>query len=276
MSRIAVLTHTYDNFRGRKYLLGSLARHWIEAGHEVAVAARPDDFPPADIAVMHVDLSVVPTAYSDASRKYPIVVNGAATDIRKRQVSRNLVEPGDDWTGPVIVKTDLNCQGIPEVLAVNRFRRDGKPADFASGTLTFTQQPYPILRSARDVPDAVWNNKGLVVERFLPERDDRGYWMRAWLFFGERERCNRFCGPDPIVKAADIIAREPAPVPDEIRAERERLGFDYGKFDFVVVDGKAILLDANRTPSAPPDIPELNASNARIAGGLDLMLRQAR
>lgn len=276
MSRIAVLTHTYDNFRSRKFLLGTLSRHWIEAGHEVEVVAGPDDSPQADIAVMHVDLSIIPTAYSDASRKYPIVVNGAATDIRKRRVSRNLVAPDDEWTGPVIVKTDLNCQGIPEALAVNGFRRDGKPADFASAPITFTQRPYPILRSARDVPDTVWNNKGLVVERFLPECDDRGYWLRVWVFFGDRERCNRFCGRAPIVKAADIIAREPVPVPEEIRAERERLGFDYGKFDFVVVDGKAVLLDANRTPSAPPDIPELNASNAYVAGGLDAMLRKAR
>jgi hypothetical protein len=37
-------------------------------------------------------------------------------------------------------------------------------------------------------------------------------------------------------------------VPESLRAERERLGFDFGKFDFVYHDGKAILLDANKTP----------------------------
>ena len=100
--------------------------------------------------------------------------------------------------------------------------------------------------------------------------------MRVWGFFGERERCTRYCGREPVVKSADILAREAAPVPDELRAERARLGFDYGKFDFVLVDGKAVLLDANRTPSAPPPGKEMDASNARLAGGLDAMLRQAR
>ena len=276
MSRIVLLTHTYDNFRGRTFLLSALARHWFEAGHEVKVAVGPGGWPQADIAVMHPDISVVPAAYADASRRYPLVVNAAATDIRKRRVSRNLVTPNDGWTGPVIVKTDLNCRGIPEAHAIDGFRRDGKRADLAPGPVVFTHKPYPVLSSPRDVPDAVWNNAGLVVERFLPERDERGYWLRVWSFFGDRERCSRYCGREPIVKSADVIAREPAPVPDELRAERERLGFDYGKFDFVVVDGKAILLDANRTPSAPPPSPEMDASNAHLAGGLDAMLRKAQ
>jgi len=120
------------------------------------------------------------------------------------------------------------------------------------------------------------NDDDRVVERFLPEQDARGFWLRAWVFFGDRERCTRYCGTLPIVKSAEIIAREPVPVPDELRAERERLGFDYGKFDFVVRDGRAILFDANRTPSAPPLSPEMDASNARLAGGLDALLRKGR
>jgi hypothetical protein len=275
MSRIVLITHTYDDFRGRKFLLGALASRWIDSGHDVAVVAGLDNWPQADIAVMHLDISVIPAAYSQASLRYPIVVNAAATDIRKRHVSRNLVRPNDGWTGPVIVKTDLNCRGIPELHALDGFRRDGKPADLAPGPIVSTQQPYPVLRSAQEVPPAIWNNEGLVVERFLTERDARGYWLRVWVFFGDRERCSRYCARDPVVKSTDVILREPAPVPEALRAERERLGFDYGKFDFVVVDGKPILLDANRTPSAPPPSPEINASNANLAGGIDAMLRNA-
>ncbi len=277
MARIVLITHTYDDFRGRQFLLGNLARHWIQAGHDVSVAAGLGDWPPGDIAVMHLDLSVVPAAYREASRRYPLVVNAAATDIRKRHVSRHRVMPNDDgWEGPVIVKTDLNCRGMPELRAIDAFRREGKPSDLASGPVVTTQQPYPVLRSASEVPDAVWNNEGLVVERFLPERDARGYWTRVWVFFGDRERCSRYCGPEPVIKSAQIIARETVPVPDVLRAERERLGFDYGKFDFVVVDGKPALLDANRTPSAPPPSPEIDASNAHLAGGLAAMLRTAQ
>ncbi|MEZ6002120.1 hypothetical protein [Hyphomonas sp.] len=38
-------------------------------------------------------------------------------------------------------------------------------------------------------------------------------------------------------------------IPEELRVIREQMGFDYGKFDYVEHDGKAFLLDANKTPS---------------------------
>lgn len=276
MTRIVLITHAYDNFRSRKFLLGTLAGRWVDAGHDVSVTAGLGNWPDGDIAVMHLDLSVTPAAYSEACKRYPVVVNAAATDIRKTRVSRSLVRPDDGWTGPVIIKTDLNYSGIPELNAVQQFRRDGKPADLAPGPIVSTTRPYPILRSAREVPDEVWDNPGLVVERFLPEQDAQGFWLRVWVFFGERERCTRYCGAQPILKGANILAREPAPVPEELRAERQRLGFDYGKFDFVVRDGTAVLLDANKTPGAPPPSPEIDASNAHLAGGLEAMLRKCK
>jgi len=274
MAHIVLITHTYDNFRERSFLLGSLAGHWLDAGHDVSLAEGLGNWPDGDVAVMHVDLSVVPAAYSEAARRYAVVVNGAATDVRKKRVSRHVVTQDDDWTGPVIIKTDLNYSGIPEMHAAQMFRRDGKPADLPPGPVVSTTRPYPILRSLGEVPREVWANPGLVVERFLPEQDAHGYWVRAWVFFGDRERCTRYRGTHPIVKTATIVGREPAPVPEELRAERERLGFDYGKFDFVVHDGRATLFDANRTPSAPPSSPEIDASNAHLAGGLESLMRK--
>ena len=274
MAHIVLITHTYDNFRERSFLLGSFAGHWLDAGHDVSLAEGLGNWPDGDVAVMHVDLSVVPAAYSEAARRYAVVVNGAATDVRKKRVSRHVVTQDDDWTGPVIIKTDLNYSGIPEMHAAQMFRRDGKPADLPPGPVVSTTRPYPILRSLGEVPREVWANPGLVVERFLPEQDAHGYWVRAWVFFGDRERCTRYRGTHPIVKTATIIGREPAPVPEELRAERERLGFDYGKFDFVVHDGRATLFDANRTPSAPPSSPEIDASNAHLAGGLESLMRK--
>lgn len=274
MAHIVLLTHVYDDFRNRDFLLRRLAGHWLDAGHEVSLTAGLDNWPDGDAAVMHIDLSLVPAAYAEAARRYPVVVNGAAVDVRKRRVSRNLVARNDGWSGPVVIKTDLNYGGIPEKQAADAFRRDGRPPDLPPGPVVSTTRPYPVLNSASEVPADVWDNPGLVVERFLPERDARGYWMRAWVFLGDRERCTRYCGTQPIVKSATILARESVPVPDEIRAERERLGFDYGKFDFVVRDGTAILLDANRTPSAPPPNPEIEASNRHLAGGLEALLRK--
>ena len=276
MTHIVIITHTYDNFANRKFLLSTLARHWIDAGHQVSVTAGMENWPQADVAIMHVDLSVVPAVYSQACKRYPIVVNASATDIRKTRISRDLVKPNDGWTGPVIVKTDLNYSGIPEWLALQQFRRDGKAPDLPPGPVVATNNPYPILNSPGEVPEDIWNNPGLIVERFLPEQDAQGFALRIWVFFGDRERCTRYCGPQPIMKGPNIVGREPAPVPELLREERERLGFDYGKFDFVVREGRAILFDANRTPGAPPSSPEIDASNADLALGLHSLLRKAR
>ncbi len=276
MAHIVIITHTYDNFQDRNYLLRSLASCWSGAGHNVSLTAGLEHWPEADIAILHVDLSVIPAVYTEASKRYAAVVNGAASDIRKSLVSRHLVRPNDGWTGPVIIKTDLNCGGLPEQRAGRLAQRDGNRAELPPGEIVSTSQPYPILRSADEVPAAAWNNPGLVVERFLPEQDEQGYWMRTWIFFGDRERCTRYRGTHPIIKSANIVAREPAEIPDELRVERKRLGFDYGKFDFVVRDSKAVLLDANRTPTAPPRLssPELAASNANLAHGLEALLRK--
>ena len=60
----------------------------------------------------------------------------------------------------------------------------------------------------------------------------------------------RLVSSRPIVKAANIVRRDyDLPIPDKLRAMREELGFDYGKFDYVVADGEVALLDANRTPT---------------------------
>jgi len=152
-----------------------------------------------------------------------------------------------------------------------RAQRAGRAEVGPHGQVVWTDQVYPIFASPRAVPDAMWNNPGLVVERFLPEQDERGYWMRVWIFFGDRERCGRYLGNHPIVKSGNIFARESAPVPPELRAERARLGFDFGKFDFVVHDGQVVLFDANRTPGQPPAAmrAELTAANAELARGIE-------
>lgn len=274
MVRIIVITHTYDNFCSKNSLLASVGQHWVDAGHEVSVVAGLGNWPEGDVAVMHVDFSVVPAAYAEAAKRYPIVVNGAALDIRKRRVSRNLVAQNDGWDGPVVVKTDLNYHGIPEMHAAQMARHDGRPAEMPSGSMVAMNRSYPIFRSPSEVPDEIWNNPGLVIERFLPERDAQGYWLRVWVFCGDHELCSRCRGTHPIVKSENIVAYEMVSVPDEMRVERERLGFDYGKFDFVVHQGKPILLDANRTPSVPGDDFETDEIAARLAGGLESLMRK--
>ncbi len=95
---------------------------------------------------------------------------------------------------------------------------------------------------------------------------ERGYYVRVWTFFGDRERSTRWLAREPIVKASNMIARDEVPVPGEMRAWREKFGFDFGKFDYVRHENRWVLLDANRTPSAPTDRGEPIAAAIRELG----------
>jgi hypothetical protein len=76
-----------------------------------------------------------------------------------------------------------------------------------------------------------------------------------------------------MVKGPTTIRREPASVPPELRVERLRLGLDYGKLDFAVHHGRAILFDANKTPGEAPQLAEhVSAGASRLADGLEKML----
>ena len=112
---------------------------------------------------------------------------------------------------------------------------------------------YRVFASAAEVPDGVWRNPGLVVERFGAEREGSDYCCRHWLFFGDREVHRRTVSADPIVKARARLEPLDEPVPARLREYREALGFDYGKFDYGLVDGDVVLYDANRTPGATSD-----------------------
>jgi hypothetical protein len=109
---------------------------------------------------------------------------------------------------------------------------------------------YRVYGKRDQVPAAVWTNSNLVVERFVSEREGPYYCCRHWLFFGNREVGRRTMSLNPVVKADAKLEALSDPVPDELRAIRQRLGFDYGKFDYGIVDGQVVLYDMNRTPGS--------------------------
>lgn len=271
MATILVLAHERDGFHARPFLLKGFFSHWIEAGHFVVVHTGTRDLPSTDVAILHVDLTVVPPEYLAALNGHPVVVNGATATISKRTYSQLLVGRDDGYTGPVIVKTDANAGGQPEVLHA---RAGAAPGAQASLPVPLLRGRYPIYRSAASVPEHVWRDPRLVVERFVPERDPRGYALRVYTFFGDRERATRVVGRHPVVKGQDIVERIQVSVPDELRQWRRRLGFDYGKFDYVVHEGRPILLDANRTPTIPGNLaPQIHAGMKDLADGIDSFLR---
>lgn len=245
----------------------ALAERWRARGHRVLVHHGTENPPPGDLAVNNVDLTVIPDAYRALFARYARVINGAVLDVSKRRFSQDLLEPGSDWNGPVIVKTETNFGGRPEQLLRSMAQRAGVPCEIPAGPVA---EGYPTYASLAEVPETAWSTPGLVVERFLPERDARGYYIRIWTFFGTRERNSRFRAEVPIIKSHNVLERETVEVPDEILAWRDKLGFDYGKFDYVMADGRFLLLDANRTPSLPPEFaPRVAESVDLLAGGLE-------
>ncbi len=271
--------------RQNGYLLSFLARFWMRDGVEVHHLYGIDTFVPADIAVLHVDLSLVPQAYSDFARRYPITLNTSALDIRKRSFSSLLVKTPADYKGPVIVKTDLNCGGIPERLIHNQMRAAGDvfepPAGRSGSRRINNPATYTIYPTAAVVPPEYFRDPGLVVEKFVPERRADKYCHRRYYFLGEAELNQIWLGTKPICAFDDDGVASDAPIPAELQAFRRRFGIEYGKIDYALSHtGEVIVFDVNKTPWGacrnPAHWPWLQHLCASLQGGLyGLLLRKA-
>ena len=272
VATIVILEHALQPRLAIRYMAHEFIAPWERAGHRVVFHRGTGTPPPGDIALLHVDLTVVPESYLGVAGRYGRVLNGATWDISKSRYSECIVARGDAWPGRVIVKTEANHGGhIDDAL-----RRGALAAGIESeGADAVVMDHYYLCDSIRHVPAQVWTTPGLVVEKFIPEEDEDGTYIRHWTFFGAQERSNRYRARVPLIRIADTLGREPVPVPDEIRATRERLGFDYGKFDYVKHDGRYYLLDANRTPGAPDDFvrdASVRESLDRLASGIEAFL----
>jgi len=279
---IAILTQATDDFHQRRYLVRLMIPRWEAMGFRVVVVTETGPFVPADIALLHVDLSVVPDKIRRFAARYPRVLNGQVLDIRKRRFSRLLVDRVGPDPGKVIVKTDWNFGGRPELRwnvlesplgrLVRRFNINIAESICHRVARREARRPwrtkralnnYPVYANRDLVPVEVWANPNLMVERFLVEREGNDYCCRHWLFLGRREVCRRTVSPNPVVKVDGKLEPLLEPVPEELRAIRKQLGFDYGKFDYGIINGEVFLYDANRTPSTSAD-PKRHAETTDV------------
>ncbi len=259
----------------QEYLIARLAWHWQRQGIAVENSASlPAD---ADLGILHIDRTRLEPAHVPDNPAGIPLLNGRVLDISKRRFSTLSLGPESDWAGAVIVKTDLNAFGIPEGARSGggrwlRFRRRLAERSWRLARMLPHAQ-YPVLRNLGEVPRWVWSDRGLIVEKFMPERSGEEYCLRGWVFFGSRGYVFRLFSPDPLVKVGSMSRYEflGAP-PPELEAIRRRHGFDFGKFDYVEHDGRPVLLDANKTPAiiTDPDTPRLR----HLAGGIDELLRR--
>lgn len=287
--RILILVHHADDslryqdgegFDG--YLIEVLIREWKAMGYAIQVMHGITQHVRADLVIPHLNLTIVPQAYQDFLRTYPKVINRHAVDISKSRISSHLVKRNDTYAGPVIVKTDRNHGGLPEErlfppsrlgqgrwagvarwvlrqtklrsaarrLLDNLDRRDTRRVSWRT-VQSLDPDAYPIFPSIHDVPKGVFENKNLVVEKFLPEIVEGDTCARCYYFLGSAAINLLFRSREREgVPAFTAYRAEEVPVPKELYALREKLGFDYGKFDYVLHDGKVVLFDVNRTPNS--------------------------
>jgi hypothetical protein len=236
--KIAVVVHRDDSgFESARYLLKLLMVRWQERGITVEIVRDVDRPIVADLLIPHINLTVVPPDYVEFMSEHPRVVNRHLIDISKSRISSGILGPDDSYDGPVIVKTDRNYGGLPEARLLG------------DAATTLDPQDYPIYDSLADVPAEVFSDEHLVVEKFVPEVDENGYNLRNWTFFGDRGINTVARSNERIVKARNTIDREEVPVPDDLRTIRADLRVDFAKLDYVMKDGKVVLLDVNRTPT---------------------------
>ena len=240
--KIAVLFHEKHRGQPLNYLIHHYAEFWREDGHEVVFIFGTAQFIPADLLIVHVDLTVVPQEYLDFASRYPIALNGQVSDIRKSNYSRLLVRPGDAYHGKVIVKSNFNFAGAPE-------RHLGVSLDPRGVSSSYFWSPadYQIYETLNAVHPSLLDDPNVVVEKFQPEFQDGLYFMRAMLFLGDHATCTRFASREPIVNGATQISSERVEPHPEIIKLAKAMKFDYGKFDYVIHEGNPILLDANKT-----------------------------
>ncbi|UCV18272.1 hypothetical protein [Ferribacterium limneticum] len=279
--RLVVLLDDNKRFGNFRYVLSLLIASWEQQGWRILFC---DDFgmlPEAELALLHVNRTVIPESIVDnCLARYQIVINHGALDISKRVVSRQLLLPDSQDGGPVIVKTDANCGGRRERYEHEVF---GPLLKIKDRLLPWTMAArlaggcYPIYRNVAEVPEDVWKNPALVVERLCCERVGELFALRQWVFFGNEEMHRISYSPEALLKSHNIIRSEMlSEVPPFLRQRREELGFDYGKFDYVMFEGEAILLDANRTPTYGMNIgPEVRDIAGRLAWGISFFHAQA-
>jgi len=268
---IAILVHPQQRMPYGAFLRRIIDQCWKPEGRRVFIQEPfAANAPKADCAIVHVDLTHVPPVYAEWAARFPLTVNARALDISKRRICTTLVGPNDDWNGPVVVKTDLNHRGDSE-------RRLGQTVPDHDWILP--DEGYRMFDRKSDVPDRVWRDAGLVVQKLHVERHGEWYVLHQWFFLGDRDIVSTYYGTSPMLKQATMTKRPPLTfnIPDALRARRAELGFDYGKFDYVIEEGVPHLIDANTTPNNGTRIDTRRCAVlcAHLAPGIDAIAERA-
>ena len=264
---VAILFHgSITSEEMRSYRAFRFAEHWKQWGVRVRILHGINEPPNADLLIPQIDLSVMPQAYRDYVEAHPRVVNRGLYDIRRVRFSQNLVARDDAYEGPVVVKTNANFGGLPEHRSMSRaqlpkrvpyqlrhlFRRVSKKLANGRAKLAYTDfmepRDYRVFPAKAEIPDSVFDNEALVVEKFRPEQQGEVYVSRNYAFFGSAGIAVWEKSKNPLIRGEHKILLELIPQDDKILDAQKSIGMEFGKLDYGLVDGEVVLFDVNPTP----------------------------
>ncbi|RWE47998.1 hypothetical protein [Mesorhizobium sp.] len=244
---------------GEGYAIQSLLPGLEQAGLKVRVLDRPPRTARAPAALLHVDLTTLPDPYRDVAGLYERAINGRALSIHRYLYSSLRVEEGDAHPGPVIVKTVLNSQGRPELHWQKQRNAWTRGAHLVRKIIEpgYKQRmcpPYRVYETIGQVPAQVWRDERLMVEKFAFDSLDLPIVKHRYMFLLDAEVNMRQTYNDILCAGSKIVRNEIGdPVPPEVIEVRNQLHLDFGAIDYFIVDGKGIVVDANKTPGSNPE-----------------------
>jgi hypothetical protein len=211
-------------FLAGDYILNAVLKRAVRQGAAVRLFDRLNPPWDASAAFVHVDLTTVPAPFIWVNSLYSRCINGRSISIARDLYSMARLFPGDDFSGPVIVKTVLNHRGLPELIHAATERRVGPGFDAALRDRVCPK--YQIFPGTLDLP-------------IIKHRHD---FMLDIELNTRAEFNNLLCVPNSL-NHVDFIEG----APQEVYDVRRRLKLDFGSIDFFVVDGQATVIDVNRT-----------------------------
>jgi hypothetical protein len=237
----------------RHYILNRALEHLHRAGLRYRLLDRAGRGATGAIAFVHVNLTDVPPRHRPAPGAYALCLNGEATSISRVLYSRACLGRDSQYAGPVVVKSVLNYRGLPEVnyrLATSRaFRLEYRFLRRLGLDPRRKRCPrYALYKSVDAVPDSVWKDPRRIVERFLPGLLATPVVKYRYDFFLDvvlhtRGTYDSLLADPDTVRAVTLVDT----VPNEVLRVRKDLRLDFGSMDYFVVDGEAVVVDANKT-----------------------------
>ncbi|MBI1399618.1 hypothetical protein [Hyphomonas sp.] len=248
--KLAIL-HDKGTPRGdRLHMVVQIADHLREMGVEVIDLHGTGYFEPADAVFVHVDRSVVSPKLQRFARRFPVQINAHAGDIRKRTFVDGLLEPGDSYPAPVILKSDLNYGGAPELVNRSLLKRMTdrltRLATRPPPRLITQKSDYRIFPTLADVPPGYFTPDNIVQKLMLEKAGEKNM-LREYIFLGRLHYENIEQSRSEIITEDEHVSCLPFEPHPRLVNMRRRLNLDYGKIDYVMIDGEPFIFDANKT-----------------------------